>query len=194
MGYIDITYADSYINPNMETIKGSKIGTLWSSYDDDKKQNYIDYATQKINQIKWVGQKVDIHQTDAFPRLYMEYLKTYRGWGGIGRYGQTTYYTGYYNYLGIDQLMFEELERDEGRVPERVRIAVCLTIIGVMKESEDTLMEMNRKGIPSFSVGGLSFTFRDPSGKTYALPYPAWCQIENLTQYYWSFGDFVKSG
>ena len=161
--YITLAYANDYINPN------PKVGTLWAGYTDAQKNYWIDYVERKIDTMDWLGKPQEIGQDNAFPRKEMvaEINSTFDPLGQVYEDVKT------------------KLAHDEGKIPDRIRIAIVESIIGwISTGTFQSLLDMQDVNVSAFSAGSASFTFEGKGGNT-PLPKDAWYQASIYNRDWW---------
>jgi hypothetical protein len=160
--YIDITYADGYINYN------PYIGTKWQNYTDAQKNAWIDYVEDNwIDNIDWIGDLTSDVQANDWPRNGMDdnaqdYLK--------------------YNY--VDQSIIDRLIDNVDVMFDDLKRAVCETIIALMRTQQfNKLLALQEVHTESFTAG-VTFKFREEVGET-PLPKLAWRLMYLYARVWW---------
>ena len=94
-------------------------------------------ATRKINNVPFVGKKEDTAQENAFPRCYRNDDFSLNGL-----------------YWYCDEV-----------VPQEIKDACCEEALAIAETEVSERAKLQRDGVQSFSVGGLSETYKKGAGK-----------------------------
>lgn len=161
MRYITLDYANEYITPD------PYIGTKWTALSDEQKTAWIDFVEQQVENIRWIGSKVDPSQDNEFPRLMTPDARQQTKW-------DTT-----------SSFVKEQLAENEETVPDELYKAICESIINWFRTKKfKTLQDLQQVNVDNFSAGSAAFDFGD-KGTEPPLPMPAWHLIVYFTRWFW---------
>ena len=143
--YISLEDANSYLESNY--ISSAPGLVAWQSMSDDDNEVLLRQAAKIINKQPLIGYLVDSNQAMAFPR----YLYTTGPLEADGINNVMTFYGGFVRYVRGG--LYKQLE-----VPRSVKEAQCEIAIELAL-GPNQRQELQRQGVKSFSVPGLSETY-----------------------------------
>src|SRR5262249_21642796 len=133
--YRTLAEADSFFEARLD-------GENWASFSGDKRTQALLKSAKRLNQINWLGSKINMVQALAWPRV------------GVLKRDSASVYT-YGGYYGSPYPIYgEEYRADE--IPEIVKDAQCEFAFEFLKGFNDG----EEDDIDSFSADGLSVKFR----------------------------------
>jgi len=134
--FCTVAEADIYFNDRL-------FSDAWFSSISADKQKALNMATRKINNVPFVGVKEDTLQENAFPRCYRysAFLNQYEAtFNGLNWYCDIT-------------------------VPQAIKDACCEEALALIETGTSERGKLQRDGVQSFSVGGLSETYKKGANK-----------------------------
>jgi hypothetical protein len=159
--YIDIAFADAYIDQN------PIVGARWQAYTDPQKNNWIDYVEQQFDNLEWIGDKTAAGQAREFPRS-----------------GMTADVDDYALYDTVDQSIKDKLEDNEAILFDDLKYAVCEAIIAWIRTLKfQKLVDLQDVNTEEFTAG-VNFVFREAKGKL-PLPEKAWTLMYPYARMWW---------
>ena len=150
--YAGITEADSYIGKYYVSTNSKR--TSWMALSDDDKEVHLRNALQKIENVKWFGEKYNRDEQDLqWPRrAYYKYPQDFK-------------FSYRYNYHPYQKSVFTYNYIDEEIMPDEIgyaQIEEALELSSITENEEDEVIKrrsLQNQGVTSFRLSKLSESY-----------------------------------